>query len=279
MGIPLLTALAPGGLAKELLPGIVAGELTTAFAMPAMGRLPGAAGSTVTARRTGSGWALDGEVPAVTDGVDASVLLLPASTQDGTCLFAVLSDAPGLHREPRQTMDLTRRQARLRLAGTPGELAASSAESSDACAKVFAVASVLIAAEQIGGARHMLEETCKHVSQRIQFGMPIGTFQAVKHRCADMFISLEQARSLTYHAIGRLHEEPGGAQLTVHMARAVASECFYRTAASAIQLHGGLGFTWEHQAHLYFKRAVADAVLLGTADEHYEAIADQVLPD
>ena len=140
------------------------------------------------------------------------------------------------------------------------------------------VAGALLAAEQVGVARRMLDATVAYAKERLQFGRAIGSFQAVKHRCADMLVALEHARSTAYHAAWAVADPSlDDPVLAVAIAQATCSQACYRVAADAIQMHGGIGFTWEHPAHLYYKRAVADAALLGSAEAHREVVASRVL--
>ncbi|MFE5708752.1 acyl-CoA dehydrogenase family protein, partial [Rhodococcus koreensis] len=192
-------------------------------------------------------------------------------------LFAVAGDAAGLTRTPLTTLDLTRRQAALSFAGTPARLLATGAEALDACARAALVAGVLLAVEQVGGAQRMLDITVAHVATRKQFGQAVGAYQAVKHRCANMLIAVETARSAAYHGVWALQDGTDDPQLAASLAKAVASESYAWVSTSAIQMHGGLGFTWEGTPQLYFKRATTDSLTLGTADQHLDRIAGQVL--
>ena len=166
------------------------------------------------------------------------------------------------------------RQAAVTFAGTPATLLARGDEARAACERAVLVATALTAIEQVGGSQRMLDVTVAHVSTRIQFGQPVGAFQAVKHRCANMFIQLELARSVAYHAIWALEESVDDVCLATSLAKAVASEAFSMVSGSAIQLHGGLGFTWEQDPQLYYKRAAASAVELGDAAWLRARVAD-----
>ncbi|MDT5073714.1 MAG: hypothetical protein QOH82_3034, partial [Mycobacterium sp.] len=139
------------------------------------------------------------------------------------------------------------------------------------------VGSALLAVEQVGAAQHMLDVAVQYAKDRLQFGRPIGSFQAVKHRLADMMVDLEHARSTAYHAVWALADGSDDPALAASIAQATCSAAFSRIATDAIQTHGGIGFTWEHQAHLYFKRATTDAALLGSAEQHRSRVAELVL--
>ncbi|GAA5153403.1 acyl-CoA dehydrogenase family protein [Pseudonocardia eucalypti] len=218
------------------------------------------------------GHTLTGEKLFVLDGALADLLLVV--TRDG--LFAVTADAPGLTREPLTTLDATRKQARVTfddtpaaLVGAPGDVAASVADALD-------IAAAALAAEQAGGARRVLEMAVEYAKVRHQFGRPIGSFQAIKHKCADMLLEVESATSAAY-AIG-WSLDTGSTEVGVlaSLAKAYCSEAYYHCAAENIQVHGGIGFTWEHPAHLYYKRATSAEQLLGSPGYHRELLATRL---
>lgn len=262
LAIPALVAL---GAAEELAP-LVAGARTAALAAPDRGGRFAADLVTVTER----GGRLRGQVAQVVDGT-ADVLLVAARGADGVGLYAV----QGGERRVLSTLDQTRRQAAVTLADEPGRLLTADAQAP--IAHALRVGAALLAAEQVGGAQRLLDLTVAHAGQRLQFGRPIGSFQAVKHRCADMLVLVEHARSTAYHAAWALQTGSADAQLAVSVAQATCSEAYRRVALDTVQLLGGIGFTWEHPAHLYLKRAVTDAALLGSAAQHREHVAALVL--
>lgn len=175
------------------------------------------------------------------------------------------------------TLDLTRPQATIVLTAAPAHLVAGPDQADRVLTHTFQVASALLAAEQVGAAQHLLDLSVEYAKSRLQFGRQIGSFQAVKHRLADCLVDLEHARSATYHAAWALTDGTDDPALAASIAQATASAAFARIAADTIQVHGGIGFTWEHQAHLYFKRATTDAALLGSAEAHRSRVADLVL--
>lgn len=185
------------------------------------------------------------------------------------------SGAPGIAIEPLPTMDATRPLARVRLSNAACIDLADGRAASRAANRRGAVA---VAADSLGGAQASLDRTVAYTMERVQFGRPVGSFQAVKHRLADMMVLIEQARSAVYWAACALDEGAVDAALAVHAAKAFACDAYFDCAAAMIQLHGGIGFTWEHDAHLYFKRSQANRTLLGTPDRHREAIAALVAP-
>ena len=264
LAVPALVAL--GG--DELLTELVDGTRTAGFAVPDRGGRFDRDRVTVTA----ADGALSGELAQVVDG-GADVLLVAARIGDGTGLY--ITD--GGDRTPLSTLDRTRRQARVRFDATPARLLATGSDAEAAITAALRAGAALLAAEQVGGAQRLLDMTVAHAGTRLQFGRPIGSFQAVKHRCADMLVLVEHARSAAYHAAWALQEGTDDPDLAVSVAQATCSEAYQQVAQAAIQLHGGIGFTWEHPAHLYYKRAVTDAALLGSAAEHRERIAQLVL--
>lgn len=219
---------------------------------------------------TESGGTLTGEVRQVVDG-GADVLLVAARTLSGVGLFAVEDG----ERTALSTLDQTRRQTTVRFDAAPARLLA--ADAGPALTNAFRVGATLLAAEQVGGTQKLLDLIVAYAGTRLQFGRPIGSFQAVKHRCADMLVLVEHARSTAYHAAWALQDGSDDPDLAVSIAQATCSEAYQRVALDTVQLHGGIGFTWEHATQLYVKRAVTDAALLGSATEHREHIAAAVL--
>jgi alkylation response protein AidB-like acyl-CoA dehydrogenase len=206
---------------------------------------------------------LTGGAPTVVDGADADDLLVAARSDAGTIeLLQVPASAAGVGRTALVTLDTTRRLARIEFAATPAVVLASDvgAELDDA----LAVASLLLGAEQVGAAQRALEMAVETARTRIQFGRPIGSFQAVKHRCADMLVDVELSRSLVYGALHGVDEDTTAAGLEAALVRGFVSDACLSVTASNIQVHGGIGFTWEHDAHLYLKRAKASQLLFGS---------------
>lgn len=278
LALPALVAAPAGPLRDELVPSLVAGTRTAALAAPERAGLFDPHAITVGAVRDGDqGWELTGVVPQVVDAAGADLLLVAASGPDGVALFAVPDSAEQVIVEPLSTLDLTRRQGFVRLREAPARLLAGAEHVDQVLAHAFDVAAVLLAAEQLGGAQHLLDVTVEYAKSRLQFGRPIGSFQAVKHRLADMLVLVEHARSAAYHAAWALQDGIDDPFLASSIAQATCSQAYQRVAADAIQLHGGIGFTWEHPAHLYYKRAVTDAALLGGAEAHRDRIAAAVL--
>ena len=274
LAVPALTALTAEAPKAKLLPRLAKGEITAAFAVPDRGGR--FAPDAVQVEEIAPG-TLEGTVRHVVDGHAADVLIVAARTGGGVALFAVDGTAEGLRREPMSTMDLTRRQAEVTLRSCSAEPITPPREAAGVCDHAFATAGALLAAEQVGGCRHLLELSVAYARDRFQFGRPIGSFQAVKHRLADMLVRSELARSAAYHAAWALQDGSEDPHLAAGFAQAVCGPAYQEVAAAAVQVHGGIAFTWEHQAHLYYKRAVTDALLLGGEHSHRDRIAALVL--
>jgi alkylation response protein AidB-like acyl-CoA dehydrogenase len=261
---------------KELLPGIASGETIATLAFTEENGRWDEAGITMTAKKDGDGFALDGTKMFVLDGHTADVILVAARTDAGVSLFSVAGDASGLTRTPLSTMDQTRKQARLEFSGTPAKLVGTDGQGWATLERVLDLAAVGLAAEQVGGAQFCLEMAVQYAKDRVQFGRPIGSFQAIKHKCADMLLEVESAKSAAYYAgwcAAELNDElPSVASL----AKAYCSEAYFHVTAENIQIHGGIGFTWEHPAHLYFKRAKSSELLLGDPTYHRELLAQRI---
>jgi alkylation response protein AidB-like acyl-CoA dehydrogenase len=191
-------------------------------------------------------------------------------------LFAVQGDAPGLDRRALPTLDLTRKQARLEFSGTPAVLIGSSGAAEPGLAKALDLAAVALAAEQVGGARQVLDASVEYAKARMQFGRPIGSFQAIKHKCANMLLELESAKSAAYYAAWVASEDSDELPVVASLCKSYCSEAFFHAAGENIQIHGGIGFTWEHPAHLYFKRAKSSELLLGDPSYHRELLAQRI---
>jgi alkylation response protein AidB-like acyl-CoA dehydrogenase len=269
LAIPALVA-ASGGPA-DLLAELVEGRRTAAFAVADRAGVFDPSVITVTA----SGDTLSGTVERVVDAGAADDLLVAARGPDGVGLYAV--DAADVERTKLVTIDLTRPQATLVFSDAPARLVAGPDEAERVISHALHVGSALLAVEQVGAAQHMLDVAVQYAKERLQFGRPIGSFQAVKHRLANMLVDLEHARSTAYHAVWALTDGSDDPALAASIAQATSSAAFQHIAKDAIQVLGGIGFTWEHQAHLYFKRATSDAALLGTAEHHRDRIASLVL--
>jgi alkylation response protein AidB-like acyl-CoA dehydrogenase len=260
---------------KELLAGIAAGDLiaTVAHAEP-NGRWD-LAGIEMQATKSGDGWTLSGRKAWVLDGHTADVILVAARTDAGLSLFRVDADAAGLERSLVPSLDLTRKLAHLELAKTPATLIGAG-DQTGALQQVLARTQAALAAEQVGGAQACLDAAVEYAKTRLQFGRPIGSYQAIKHKCADMLVEVEFARSAAYAACFAAAENDPDLLESAALAKAYCSDAYFHAAAENIQIHGGMGFTWELPAHLYFKRAKASDLLLGDSAYHREVLAGLV---
>jgi alkylation response protein AidB-like acyl-CoA dehydrogenase len=256
----------------EILPGIADGSTLATLAHD--GTLTGRHGLTFEAHpeHPEGGWLLDGTAARVLDGTIADLVLVVARTPAPT-LFAVDADAPGLTRQALPTLDQTRKLARLDFAAVPARLVGTEGAAAGALAATLDRAAVALAAEQLGGAQRVLEMSVDYARARRQFGRPIGSFQAIKHKCADMLVEVESSRSAVLHAATVADESPGELPVAAALARAYCSDAYFHAAAETIQIHGGIGFTWEHDAHLHLKRAKSSQTLLGTPSDHRAALA------
>jgi alkylation response protein AidB-like acyl-CoA dehydrogenase len=273
------TALLASGDEKakhEYLPGIAAGEIIATLAFTEDdGSWDGASPGTA-ARADGDGWTLHGHKNFVLDGRDASLLLVLGRTPAGLSMFAVDGNADGLRRTALPTLDQTRRLARVEFDQVPAVLTGSDGQAAAVLDRTLDVAALALAAEQLGGAQAALDMAVGYAQTRHQFGRPVGSFQAIKHRCADLLLEVESTRSAVSYGAWAVAEDSGEVPAVASLAQAHASETFSHVAAENIQIHGGIGFTWEHDAHLYFKRAKSSELLLGDAAYHRERLAARI---
>lgn len=274
LAVPALLDSGDGDAIGDYLPRLMDGTTTATLVLN--GNLgpwhPDAV--TLTAEKRDSGYRVSGDAAMVLDGHTAGLVLVAASTASGTSLFAVSGDADGLHRETLACLDRTRKIARLRFADVPGRLVGEEGGAAAGLARTAERATVLLAAEQVGAAQRCLDTAVGYAGDRIQFGRAIGSFQAVKHRCADMLVLVEGARSAAVHAAGI--DDPAELAIPASVAKLAASEAFLHVAFDNMRIHGGIGFTWEHDAHLYIRRAKATALMFGDPDHHAQRLADLV---
>jgi alkylation response protein AidB-like acyl-CoA dehydrogenase len=261
---------------KDLLPGIASGETIATVAFTEDSGRWDEAGITLQATRSGDGWLLNGHKMFVIDGHTANLLLVAARTGEDVSLFAVDGAAAGLTRTALSTMDQTRKQARLEFASTPARLIGSEGQGWAVLGKTLDLAAVALAAEQVGGAQKVLEMSVEYAKVRVQFGRPIGSFQAIKHKCADMLLEVESAKSAAYYAGWAAAEDNDELPVVASLAKAYCSDAYFHATAENIQIHGGIGFTWEHPAHLYFKRAKSSELMLGDPTYHRELLAQRI---
>lgn len=282
LGEPLLsTAVAAsvllgsdGDLLADVLGGIAAGRTIATLAVAEdAGRWDAAGVRTRATRSADGGWRLDGAKSYVVDGCAADVLVVAARADDTAHvgLFLVDADAPGASRSPLATVDLTRKQAKVTLSAVPAVALPGSLSSA------MELAAVALAAEQVGGAEACLDRAVAYAKARVQFGRPIGSFQAVKHLCAEMLLDLESARVAAFDAATAASRRGPDLPAAAAAAKACCSDAYVRIAADSLHVRGGRGFTWDDDAHLYFRRARSSALLFGDANTHRELLAHAVL--
>ena len=258
------------------LPGIASGETIATLAFTEPSGKWDESGITTEATAAGDGWTLNGVKSFVLDGHTASLIIVAARTAKGVSLFTVAGDAAGLTRTALSTMDQTRKQAKLEFANTPATLLGTEGEGWAVLSTVLDLAAVGLAAEQVGGAQKVLEQAVEYAKVRVQFGRPIGSFQAIKHKCADMLLEVESAKSAAYYGLWCAAEQNDELPSVASLAKAYCSEAYFHATAENIQIHGGIGFTWEHPAHLYFKRAKSSELLFGDPTYHRELLAQRI---
>jgi alkylation response protein AidB-like acyl-CoA dehydrogenase len=264
-----------------LLPGIASGETIAALAFTEPNGRWDAAGITMEATKEGDGYVLDGTKMFVIDGHVANLIVVVARTagtsgEEGISFFTVEGDAPGLTRTPLATMDQTRKQAKLEFSGVQAKPLGAPGAGWAALSKTLDQAAVGLSNEMVGGAQRVLDMSVEYAKVRVQFGRPIGSFQAIKHKCADMLLEVESAKSAAYYAAWAAGEDNDELPVVASLAKAYCSDAYFHAAAENIQIHGGIGFTWEHDAHLYFKRAKSSEILLGDATYHRELLAQRI---
>ena len=259
-----------------LLPGIASGETVAALAFTEENGRWDESGITMEATADGDGWRISGTKMFVIDGHTADVVVVAARTAGGVSLFWCPSDAEGLASTALSTMDQTRKQARLDFDNTPVTLIGAEGGGWAVLERVLDLAAVALAAEQVGGAQMCLDMSVQYAKDRVQFGRPIGSFQAIKHKCADMLLEVESAKSAAYYAGWCASELNDELPSVASLAKAYCSEAYFHASAENIQIHGGIGFTWEHPAHLYFKRAKSSELLFGDPTYHRELLAQRI---
>ena len=260
-----------GPSAVETLKRVASGQIGTVALVDAAGRFD-PAGVVSGTLRSGSDVTLDGQVRFVTDGLSAEILVVSVAGEHGCDVAVVDPVSRGVTRRPMRVLDFSRPQAEITFTGTPATLLTTGGTGLAALRGGLDVALLALAADQLGGAQRAFDRTLDYVKARRQFNREIGSFQAVKHRLADALALVEQARSAVDRVGWRALDEQALAEASV-VASCWCSDAYVAVTAEMVHLHGGIGFTWEHDAHLYFRRARADAVLWGDATYHRERLA------
>ena len=277
LGAQALLASEDEDACSRYLPDIASGRTTATFAVTEhegswdVNRI----GTRATLGDDGT-WTLTGEKLFVVDGTTADLLLVVAQTSAGPTMFAVDRSASGMVAEPMQAIDGTRALAKVSFNSTPTTIIGTQGLAAAVVERVIDVASVALAAEQAGGARRCLEMGAGYARERYQFGRPIGSFQAIKHKCADMLVQVELAEASAREAARLADEAAPGFAVAAATAYACCSRAFMFAAMENIQVHGGIGFTWEHPAHLYFRRAKSAQLFFGGPAVYLERVLDRL---
>ena len=253
---------------EALLPGIAAGETTATLAWVEDDGRWDAEATTLTASFEGGEPVLNGHKSYVVDGHTADLIVVLARAPQGLSLFTVDGDAAGFARRALKSMDPTRKFARLEFSRVRARPLGAPAGAAAPFARTLIEAAVCLANEMVGGADRLREDALAYAMMRMQFGRPIASFQSMKHKQADMLLEVELAKSAAYYAAAALDEGDDDAVANAHLAKACAGDAYVQTAIHAVQIHGGIGFTWDNDTHLWFKRAKSSEVLLGDANYH-----------
>ncbi|MBO0683376.1 MAG: acyl-CoA dehydrogenase [Candidatus Dormibacteraeota bacterium] len=280
LGVPALLEAGSAAQKQEVLGRIAAGEARATVALTEPSGRWDADGVTLRATPSGGGWKLEGTKLFVPDAGQATYTVVAARTSssgpDGITLFLIEGRPRGMTVSPVETLDMTRRWYQLQFDGVelPGEAAMGAVGGGwEPLRRALDWGEAAICAEMVGGAQWVLDSSVEYAKTRQQFGRPIGVYQAVSHKLSDMLLETESARSATYYAAWAVDADAPDRSMAASIAKAYVSDAYRRAAGNGIQVHGGIGFTWEHDMHLYFKRAKASEVTLGDATYHRELVA------
>ena len=274
MAIPAIVTSGDQQAMEDYLPSLADGTSTATLVLNERFDAWDPAAVTLTAQRDGGTFRVTGEAAVVLDGHTADLVLVAATSGSGISLLAIAADADGMKREPLATLDRTRKLARISFDNADARLIGEDGAAADGLARTYDLAVVALAAEQVGAAQRCLDMAVDYAKERIQFGRAIGSFQAVKHRCADMLVLVEGARSAAVHAA----EAAEGIDLSIaaSVAKMACSEAFLHIALDCMRIHGGIGFTWDHPAHVYFRRAASSQLLLGGPAVSHERLLERM---
>lgn len=275
LAIPALLLSDDESACADLLPAIASGEkIATVAVSESDGRWDGPV--TTEATEDGGGWQLTGTKEFVLDGADADLLLVTARHGDEVSLFAVDGSADGVSTTRLESLDLARAVARVALDGVKARLVGTAGAAPELVSNLLDRVLVALSAEQAGGAWACLDLCVEYAKERKQFGQPIGSFQAVAHKCVDILQSVEFSRASSRYAAAALAEDDAEFSVAARVAAAYCGESFRTVTVETVQVHGGTGFTWEHDTQLYYRRAWSAQHLFTGLDSHYLAIADRV---
>jgi alkylation response protein AidB-like acyl-CoA dehydrogenase len=280
LAVPALIEAGTEAQKKEVLGAIAQGSARATLALTEPSGRWDAGSVTLSAKPSGGGWKLDGVKLFVPDAEAADYMVVAARTrgegEDGISLFLIKGRPAGMKVTPLKTLDMTRRWSEVRFDGVQLEGDALMGPADKAwphLKRALEWATAALCAEMIGGTQKVLETSTEYAKTRHQFGKPIGIYQAVSHKLADMLVLSESGRSATYYAAWAVEADATDRSLAASMAKAYVSDAYRKVAGDGIQVHGGIGFTWEHDMHLYFKRAKSSEVTLGDATYHRELVA------
>ena len=278
LGASMLLIAGSEAQRRTYLPDIATGSRRVAVALVEPGGDWSTEAMLATARGAGESLTLSGRKSYVLDGHTADLLVVSARDErDELNLYLVDAAANGLSIRQLETMDLTRRQSEIELSGVrPLEQLGSAGSAEQTVHSLYDIAAVMLAFEQVGGAQKCMEMSVAYAKERMQFGRPIGSFQAIKHKCAQMLVDIEAARSTALYAGWALSSGDSDLPVAAALAKVRCSDAYFDVAAETIQVHGGIGFTWEHDAHLYFKRAKTDQLLFGTPSQWRAKLGDRL---
>jgi len=261
---------------EELLPDLAAGRKRITLAVAERSGSWQAVDVTTSVRRVDGGVKLSGEKWFVLDGASADQLIVAARDDGAVGLYLVDGDAAGLNRILLDTLDPTRKQARLTFDNVSARRLGSSEDATVALDRTIDQATIVLASEMVGGADQLVRSAVEYAQMRMQFGRVVGSFQAIKHKCADLLLEVELAKSAAYYAAEALAGNDPDVPALASLAKAAASDAYLRAAADCIQIHGGIGFTWENDTHLYFKRAKSSEMMLGSPVYHRERMLNNL---
>lgn len=279
LGANLVLAAGSEPQKQSVLPAVAEGTMRLALASTEPSGRWDEMGITMEAQADGAGYRLSGTKSFVLDGHTADLLIVAARTEQGVTLFLVPAGSAGIERRVLESMDQTRKLAEVTFTNVSVPVDAVLGPVGGGWPVLesgYRIAAVALAVEAVGGAQKVMEMAVEYAKARIQFGRPIGSFQAIKHKCADMLVGVESAKSAAYYAAWAVSEGNDEVPVVAPLAKSYCTEQFFSAAAENIQIHGGIGFTWEHDAHLYFKRAKSSEILFGDPAFHRSLLADQI---
>ncbi len=265
---------------QALLPGIAAGDTIATLALAEERGQWRVDDIEATATLSGDKVRLDGIKSFVLDGTSAGLIVVAArrsgsTGSDGVSLYTVAGDAQGVERRLLKSADPTRKISRIAFSGVEAELLGEEGAAAGPIAETLDIAAICLANEMAGGAERLLEDAIDYAKMRVQFGRPIASFQSLKHKAADMLLEVEMAKSAAYHAAAGVDAGDDDVPAVASLAKAAAADAYMNTAIHAVQIHGGIGFTWDNDTHLWFKRAKSSEVLLGGTAYHRERLMQQ----